>query len=172
MKQNQDWTTPDAVDALLDQWRRERPDLDLAAMGTIGRLGRLTIIVTRRIEETLEAHGLSIADFDVLAALRRAGTPFEVKPTDLARTLMLSPAGITGRLDRLEQAGHVERRMDPEDRRSYLVRLSPSGLDLIDAAVTAHVANEERLLSVLNGEDRDLLDAVLRRLLYGVQRLD
>jgi DNA-binding MarR family transcriptional regulator len=155
----------DDVDVLLDQWRRERPDLALEAMGIIGRLGRLMAHVGRAVDAELRRHGLSTAEFDVLATLRRGGPPFEAKPTDLARSLMLSPAGMTSRLDRLEAAGHVERRMDPDDRRSYLVRLTSGGRALVDRAVTDHVANEEHLLAALAPRRRATLDALLRELL-------
>ena len=157
----------DPVDALIEQWRRCRPDLEpgLAAMATIGRLGRLTAVVRPRIEAALAAIGLGVADFDVLAALRRSGEPYVLRPIDLAHTLMLSPAGMTGRLDRLEQAGHVTRRLDADDRRSLLVELTDQGLTAIDAAVTDHVANEEQLLAALSDRERAALDRTLRKLL-------
>jgi DNA-binding MarR family transcriptional regulator len=156
---------PDAVDTVLAQWRRQRPDLELVPMGVVGRLARLMAHLAREIEAGLAAHDLSTAEFDVLAALRRGGEPFEAKPSELARLLMLSPAGMTGRLDRLEQAGHVERRMDPDDRRSYLVRLSRQGLAVVDRAVADHVANEARLLTPLGRRERAQLDDLLRTLL-------
>jgi DNA-binding MarR family transcriptional regulator len=161
---------PDPVDALLDQWRRERPDLDLVPMGVFGRLGRLAALTTRAIESGLAAHDLSIADFDVLAALRRSGEPFEMMPSAVARQVMLSPAGMTGRLDRLEAAGLVERRMDPDDRRSFLVRLSAEGRDRIDRAVADHVANEAALLDGLSASQIAAFDDLLRRLLASVDR--
>ena len=162
---------PDAVDLLLDQWRRERPDLDLDLdpMGVFGRLGRLAALTTRAIEAELGAHDLTIADFDVLSALRRAGEPFEMMPSAIARQVMLSPAGMTGRLDRLESAGLVERRLDPDDRRSFLVRLTPEGLVRVDAAVTDHVANEADLLSALGRTERRELDRLLRQLLASLE---
>jgi DNA-binding MarR family transcriptional regulator len=156
----------DTVDALVDQWRRVRPDLEpqLGAMAIVGRLGRLHAMIRPAVEAVLNTHGLGIADFDVLAALRRSGEPFVLRPSDLAHALMLSPAGITGRLDRLELAGHITRHLDPDDRRSLLVELTASGLATVDAAVTDHVANEERLLAHLTIDERRELDRILRRL--------
>lgn len=156
----------DPVDDLIDQWRHVRPDLEpqLAAMATIGRLGRLHAMIRPAVEAVLLEHGLGVADFDVLAALRRSGEPFVLRPSDLAGALMLSPAGITGRLDKLEQAGHITRRLDPDDRRSLLVELTESGLATVDAAVTDHVANEDRLLAILTLEERRTLDRILRKL--------
>ncbi len=155
----------DPVDELLAQWRRERPDIDFAPMGLIGRVGRLSALIGRSIDAELGDHALTVGEFDVLAALRRSGAPFELKPTDLSRALMLSPAGMTNRLDRLEAAGHVERRMDPDDRRSYLVRLSKQGRSTIDRAVVAHVDNETRLLAPLTEREQRTLDSLLRKML-------
>jgi DNA-binding MarR family transcriptional regulator len=157
--------TPDHVDALIAQWRVERPDLDLDAMATIARLGRLHAHTSRAIEEVFRRHGLSIGEFDVLAALRRAGEPYEQRPTQLAGTLMLSPAGMTNRLDRLEARGWLERRSDPDDRRSWIVALTADGRSVVDAAVTEHVANEHRILAGLSATQRRGLDAAVRTLL-------
>lgn len=156
----------DHVDQLIEQWRRERPDLnDLDAMATFGRLGRLMTLATASIESTFAAHGLTIGEFDVLAALRRSGAPFETRPTDLAKLVMLSPAGMTTRLDRLEAAGHVERRIDRADRRSWRIRLTDAGRAVVDDAVDDHVANEAELLRPLSGAERKALDQALRKLL-------
>ena len=155
----------DHVDELIAQWERERPDLELTAMAIFGRLGRAHVHVSRAIEETFASHGLNVGEFDVLAALRRAGAPFTLRPTDLARMLMLSPAGMTNRLDRLEGAGWVERRPDEHDRRSSWVVLTAAGRKLVDRAVADHVANEARLLAPLSATERAALDRALRKLL-------
>jgi DNA-binding MarR family transcriptional regulator len=156
---------PDAVDQVIAQWHRERPDLDLAAMGTIGRLARLFAYLAPAVESVLRDHGLSTGEFDVLAALRRDGAPFRQTPSDLAAALMLSPAAMTNRLDRLESAGLISREPNPASRRSLLVSLTDEGLRAVDATVTEHVANEERLLSGLSAAQRGRLDDLLRRLL-------
>lgn len=155
------------MDFLVDQWRAERPDLepDLAAMGTIGRMGRVMARMTGAIEEVFARHGLTTADFDVLAALRRSGAPFVLRPTDLSRLLMLSPVGMTNRLDRLHAAGLVHRSPDPDDRRSWSIQLTDEGREVVDAAVTEHVANEARLLEALSATQRKTLDRALRALL-------
>ena len=155
----------DHVDRLIEQWARERSDLELEPMAIIGRLGRLHALATRSIAEVFARHGLQIGEFDVLAALRRSGDPFIMKPSDLARVLMLSPAGMTNRVDRLEAAGWIERRADPDDRRSSLVKLTDDGRELVDRAVTDHVANEARLLEPLSPTERTALDRALRTLL-------
>lgn len=163
-------TPTDAVDAILEQWRRERPDLELLPMAIFGRLARLFAVGARAVSATLAEHDLNIGEFDVLAALRRAGAPHCLTPGELARVLMLSSGAITNRIDRLEQAGLVERRDDPADRRGVLVALTPAGRERVDVAVTAHVANEGRLLSSLNAREQAELDALLRKLLAALER--
>jgi DNA-binding MarR family transcriptional regulator len=155
----------DAVDEFIAQWRRERPDLALDAMATVGRLGRVAGIGERVIEANLRRHGLRLGEFDVLAALRRMGAPHVAAPSRLTRMLMLSPAAMTNRLDRLEQAGLIERRPAPDDRRSTPVALTDAGFAAVDAAVTDHVALEQEILSALSPDQRRALDDALRVLL-------
>ena len=157
----------DPVARLVGQWARERPDLrdDLGAMATFGRMGRFNAFAGRAIEAVFEAHGLNTGEFDVLAALRREGEPFALTPSALARTLMLSPAGMTNRIDRLVASGLVERQPDEDDRRSLRVALTPAGRELVDAAVTDHLANEVRLLATLSAKDRANLDRIVAKLL-------
>ncbi|GAA1861601.1 MarR family transcriptional regulator [Pseudonocardia ailaonensis] len=161
----------DAIDGIVGQWRAERPDLgdeELAAMALFGRLGRLAQVAEPLVGRVFVRHGLATGEFDVLAALRRSGEPFTLTPTALARQLMLSPAAMTNRLDKLEAAGRVDRRLDPENRRSMLVTLTPAGLEMVDGVVGEHVANERELLSVLSAADRARLDVILKRLLAGL----
>ena len=159
----------DPVDTIVEQWSRERPDLELEAMGVVGRLGRLLVVAQREIETVFTTHGLQRGEFDVLAALRRSGEPFELNPSVLADTLMLSRAGMTGRLDRLESAGLVRRIADAEDRRAVRVALTDAGRKLIDTVVTAHTENETRMLSVLSAKDRRELDRIARVLLGSLE---
>jgi len=160
----------DAVDDLVDQWRRERPDLEPEVMGTFGRFGRIFAHATRAIDATLAPFTLQMGEFDVLAAIRRSGAPFVIAPSRLTTSLMLSPSGMTSRLDRLEKLGLIERKASPDDRRSLLVVLTPEGKRVVDEAVTAHVANETRLLSPLTAAEAKTLDQLLRKLLHGLER--
>ena len=155
----------DAVDDFIDQWRRERPDLKPEVMGIFGRMGRVWAHSLRAIEATLGRWNLQFGEFDVLATMRRSGPPFVVAPSQLTRSMMLSPSGMTSRLDRLEKLGYVERRANPDDRRGLLVVLTEAGRSLVDEVVTAHVANETKLLSTLTAAERKALEAVLRTLL-------
>lgn len=155
----------DDIDRVVAQWRRERPDLDISPLALLGRLFRAAQLADRALAEGTARHGLRPGWFDLLAALRRAGPPYELNPTDLMEATMLSSGGITKRLDRLTAAGLVERRPDPDDRRGTLVRLTRKGRHLIDRALAEHVADEERLLQPLRPGDRRALDDLLRRLL-------
>lgn len=159
----------DAVDRFVAAWRAERPDIELRAMATIGRLGRTSVLVRKLVESELARFDLAVADFDVLATLRRAGPPYSMTPTQLYKSLMLTSGTMTSRLDSLELRGLVARADDPGDRRGILVTLTPTGLKRVDAAVTAHVANEARILSALTKAEQTVLDDILRKLLV---RLD
>lgn len=144
------------------EWRRERPDLDVSPQSLIGRLHRLALALTEELTTVYERHGLGEGDFDVLAALRRAGTPYERTPTELARTTMVTSGAATKRIDRLEAAGLVRRRRREDDGRGRVVALTPKGRRVIDAAFTDHIANEHRLIEGLTEEQRDQLSVLLR----------
>ena len=159
----------DRIDRIGEQWRRERPDLDLSALELVGRLLRAAELADARLTAGLAGFGLQPGWFDLMAALRRAGAPYELSPTELMSSTMLTSGGITKRLDRLVEAGLVERRPDPNDRRGTRVRLTRRGKGAIDRALAAHVANEEQLLSALSAADRRALDAALRKLLESLE---
>jgi DNA-binding MarR family transcriptional regulator len=157
--------SPDHVDAIVAQWRRERPELDTKALATMGRLFRVASLAEPVLARPLRELGLRPGWFDLLAALRRVGEPYRLNPTELMRATMLSSGGMTKRLDRMEESGLVERLPDPHDRRGTLVALTPRGKATIDTAIEAHVRNETRLLDGLAPADRRALDRLLRMLL-------
>ena len=156
---------PDHIDAIVAQWRRERPDLDVRPLGVLGRLFRVAQLADAELSIGLSDYELQPGWFDLLAALRRAGRPYELNPTELMRTTMLSSGGMTKRLDRMAEAGLVERRPDPKDRRGTLVGLTAKGRSVVDDAIAMHLANEARLLRALPPTDRRTLDRLLRALL-------
>lgn len=160
---------PDAVDAILAQWHRERPDLDVSPMGPIGRLGRCAALLQRKLEDTFATFGITAGDFDVLASLRRSGQPFRLAPTALFSTLMVTSGTMTHRLQRLEGNGLVQRVANPADARSLLVELTAPGLALIDRAVKAHVDNELAILSLIPSTAVAALDAQLATLLAALE---
>ncbi|GES43426.1 transcriptional regulator [Rhizobium dioscoreae] len=155
----------DRIDKILAQWRRERPDLDTTAMGLFGRLRNLALHLSREMEKTFGRFGLNSANFDMLATLRRSGEPYTLSPSDLMETMMVSSGTMTNRIDQLERAGLVARSQNPDDGRSFLISLTPKGFELIDAAVTAHVETQKRLISTLSEGERMTLDRLLRNYL-------
>ncbi|MQA40498.1 MarR family winged helix-turn-helix transcriptional regulator [Rugamonas aquatica] len=159
----------DAVDTIVAQWRRERPDLDVASMATIGRLKRCAALLQRRLDATFAEFGMGAWEFDVLATLRRSGAPYCLAPTALFSAMMITSGTMTHRLQRLEASALVERMPNPADARSLLVRLTPAGLELIERAVAAHVDNEREILSPLNPAELALLDSGLIKLLAALE---
>jgi DNA-binding MarR family transcriptional regulator len=160
---------PDHVDEIVAQWQRERPDLDTAALAILGRLFRAAHLADGALARGLAGFHQPPGWFDLLAALRRAGAPFELTPTQLMRTTLLSSGGMTKRLDRLVEAGLVKRRPDPDDRRGTRVRLTKKGRAAIEAAIEVHVSNENGLLHPLTSAERRALDESLRRLLVSLE---
>ncbi|HKP18540.1 MAG TPA: MarR family transcriptional regulator [Gaiellaceae bacterium] len=160
----------DQVDAILEQWRRERPDLDPSPMEIFGRILRASRYTERALEQVFKRFGLDLGLFNVLSALRRHGPTYRLSPSELNGWCMLTSGAMTKRLDRLEKAGLVVRRADPSDRRGVLVELSPAGLALIDQVVVAHIENESRLLTVLSPKMHEELAALLRRLLAHLEQ--
>lgn len=155
--------TPDRVARIQAEWRRERPDLDIAPQGVIGRLHRLAAYLSDDLVAVYARHDLGEGEFDVLATLRRAGTPFERAPSELAEHTMVTTGAMTKRIDRLVDAGLVERRIPASDGRRRIVALTPAGLSVIDATFTEHMANERRLVDRLSPQDRGTLESILER---------
>jgi DNA-binding MarR family transcriptional regulator len=158
----------DGVDLILEQWRRERPELDHSPIGVVGRISRLARGLEARLDAVYREHGLEPGWHDVLATLRRAGPPYRLRPSELAGTLMLTSSGTTKRLDRLEEAGLVARAPDPDDRRGTLITLTPAGRKLIDEVTPAHLDNERRLVAALSEQEQRRLAELLRKLALGL----
>lgn len=159
----------DEVDRLVEAWGRERPDLDLSPMEVLSRVSRLShhLDVARRT--AFAEHGLEPWEFDVLAALRRAGTPYELSPGRLLRETLVTSGTMTNRVDRLVARGLVERLPDPHDRRGVLVRLTPAGERIVDAALTGLLDRERGLLTGVDADGRGRLSALLRDLLGSLE---
>jgi len=158
----------DAVDAIIEQWRTERPDLDPSAKEVTGRIIRLASLFQARYDQAFRDLGLNEADYGVLAPLRRAGAPFELTPTELARHRMITSGGMTAAIDRLGRQGFVARVPNPGDRRGSLVRLTPRGLEAVDVAMERHARIEHELIASLDAGDRAQLRALLHSLLVEV----
>lgn len=159
----------DHVEKILEQWRRERPDLDVAPMGLIGRVKRLAVHLSREQDKVFVRFGLNSASFDVLATLRRSGAPYSLSPGELMASTMVTSGTMTNRIDQLEKLGLVERTKNPDDGRGFLIALTPEGLALIEEAVAAHTANQARLVSGLPEAEREALVALVTKFLGGFE---
>jgi len=164
----------DEIDRIIDEWNRVRPGLDVSPTHVLQRITRLGLLQSDSFARVFRRHGLTWGEYLVIAALRRAGPPYQMNPTTLYGSVILSSGGMTKRLDRLERAGLVKRLPDPTDRRGRLVALTEKGRQLVDQAVIDHLANEEYLLSGLTRQERDDLADLLRKLLSSApfQELD
>jgi len=155
----------DHIDWVIEGWERERPNLDVAPIAVINRLERLQSYLRAEVATVFERFGLTGPSFAVIATLRRAGTPYQLSQRALMDALQLTGGTVSVRIDRLERDGIVERLPDPHDQRGVLVRLTEKGEQLFDQVAPLHLANEDRLLSALNRQQRDQLAALLRILL-------
>ncbi len=155
----------DEVDELIDAWSRERSDLDLAPVSVFSRISRLARHLDLARREAFSAHGIESWEFDVLAALRRAGSPYQLSPGRLLRETLVTSGTMTNRVDRLAARGFVERHPDPDDRRGVIVRLTREGKAAVDGAFTALLDAEKGLLADLSPAQQRELANLLRRLL-------
>ncbi|WP_346771922.1 MarR family transcriptional regulator [Streptomyces sp. JH14] len=156
--------SPDAVDLILEQWKRELPSLDASPMEVLGRLHRSFLRYQGLLSDLFDCFDLNMASFDVLAALRRSGPPYRCTAGELADISLVTTGGITLRLDRLEKAGLVTRERDPGDRRVVHARLTDRGIEIADVVAVAHFANEERMLAELTEAERRQLGRLLGKL--------
>jgi DNA-binding MarR family transcriptional regulator len=154
----------DAVDLIVSQWADQRPDVDASPMHVVGRIHRLAAELDQMLAPIFSAHGLGDGEFDVLATLRRAGDPYELSPGGLGASMMVTSGAVTKRIDRLERAGLVTRRVSEHDARARLIQLTAAGLRLVNTAIEEHVANESRLMAGLTSDERDTLTRLLRKL--------
>ena len=154
---------PDEVDRIVAAWRRVAPGVDVEPLEVLSRVARLAHHLDRLRRSAFASHALETWEFDVLAALRRAGEPHELSPGQLVVQTLVTSGTMTNRVDRLERRGLVQRRPAPDDGRSVLVRLTGEGARAVDAALADLVAAEDRMLAVLPPGERRALASLLRR---------
>lgn len=154
----------DEVDRLVSAWSRERPDVDASPLEVLSRVTRLARHLDLARRTAFGGHDLEPWEFDVLAALRRAGTPYALSPGDLLRQNLVGSGTMSNRLDRLESRGFLRREPDPNDRRGVRAVLTPEGRAVVDAALDDLLQQEREILSVLTPDQRDNLAQMLRAL--------
>jgi DNA-binding MarR family transcriptional regulator len=159
----------DLTDRVLSGWQGARPELEIGALQVTGRLSRIGPLLAKRQEVVFGRFGLNRGEVGALSALRIAGPPHRLSPTRLGRGLMLSSAGVTSRIDRLERRGLVRRLADPDDRRGVIVELTDEGLEVVDTAVAAITISDRQLLERLDPQEVAQLQDLLRKLLGGLE---
>lgn len=155
----------DAIDEVIDQWSRERPDAATWPVSVLGRVVRLARVLDREHKKFCAEHDLEPFEFDVLTTLLRSGEPYELTANELLKAAMVTSGAITNRIDRMEARGLVERVRNLEDRRSVRVRLTPRGCEVVDGLFSIHLANAAAMLQPLASEEREQLASALRVLL-------
>lgn len=155
---------PDEVDRLVAAWGRERPDLDVRPLEVLSRVTRLARHLDRARREAFTDHALEVWEFDVLAALRRAGPPYTLSPGQLLAQTLVTSGTMTNRIDRLESRRLAQRLPDPDDRRGVRVRLTAEGKERVDSALADLLAREQALLAGLTPRQQDSLSGLLRQL--------
>ncbi|MGE0844937.1 MAG: MarR family winged helix-turn-helix transcriptional regulator [Flavobacteriaceae bacterium] len=159
-----DPTYRDVMDVGVAQWRRERPDLDPSAKAITGRILRLHDVILRAFNAAFAAHGLKYPNYAVLATLRSAGAPFELTPSALQNTMVLTSGGLSKLLGRLERNGLITRKSGPNDGRTVIVRLTEKGRKLVDGAMATQAKVEHELIASISPQERIVLQSLLRRL--------
>ena len=154
----------DEVDRIVGAWVRERPDLDFAPLQVLSRVGRLARHLDRARRTAFTASGLESWEFDVLSALRRAGSPYELSPKALLQQTLVSSGTMTNRIDRLVTRTLVERHTDPNDGRGILVTMTDDGRQRVDTAISTLLVSENELLDGLSAGDQERLAGLLRKL--------
>jgi DNA-binding MarR family transcriptional regulator len=157
----------DHVDRMLEIWKRELPELDLATEGIVERIQKLNKHLDRAMNETLAEFSLDRGEWWLLGALRKSGPPYRRSPGHLAEDLGLSSGAMTNRLDRLEQAGLLRRLPDPSDRRSLHVELTEAGWQRWQDSVGVQAQKEAMVASALTPKEKEQLNSLLRRLMLG-----
>ncbi len=152
------------VDRIIGEYEKERPDLDVTPLDIFGRIVRINMKFLNYVNDFLDEYGLSVGLFDVLAALRRAGAPYQLKPSSLCELTMLTSGGMTGRLDQLERLGYVRRVLGIHDRRVMFAELTSEGLQVIDMLLEIHFDGERKLLEGMQEADQSELPRILKSL--------
>ena len=160
----------DSIDAKLEVWLREIPDLDARTEGIVDRINILQRVIRKTHDDTLEEFGLSWGEVQVLSSIRYGGAPYRSTPGKLATQLGLSSGAMTARLDKMEEAGLIQRLRDPDDRRGVLIEVTDRGRELWEETIAVQAEKEAIVASTLSERDQDKLNELLRRLVLAFTR--
>jgi DNA-binding MarR family transcriptional regulator len=159
---------PDHVDRVVEQWGAERPELDASPIRIVGRVSRLSRSIDRQLKTVFDRHQIEAWEYDVMAALRRSGPPYELTAGELLAALMITSGAVTNRIDRMEARGLVRRVKAPHDGRIVRVQLTAAGRAVIDGATPAHLDNEREILRYLSPAETLQLERLLRKVQRGL----
>src|ERR1700716_3645399 len=159
----------DWIDQVVERLSELQPGLPVDTYHVTGRISRIAARIAQREDEIFGRYGLTRGDVGVLGALRTSPPPHTLSPTQLFRGLMMSSAGMTKRLDRLEKLGLVKRNPDKDDRRGVTIHLTERGRRLLARAVAENTKNEATPLAGVNGKERRALADLLREILSRVE---
>lgn len=154
----------DRIDPLIEEWHRELPSADADVLGVVGRIQYLGNRYESAANNALKPLGIKFTDFDVLGTLRRTGKPYKLSPTQLCNAVLITSGAMTAALDRLEDAGLIDREADPEDRRARLASLTSKGIEITDKAAKARFSVARKSMAVLSNKEKQTLENLLRKL--------
>ncbi|NOH94456.1 MarR family transcriptional regulator [Vibrio sp. AIC-3] len=152
----------DAIDRVVEQWAKEKPELETEPMAMMGRIMRIAKYMETQVAELHKKYDMKLGEFDVLATLRRSGKPYQLTPSELIGSMMLTSGAMTNRLDKLEAKGLISREHSKEDRRSVSVQLTKDGLILIDQMMTEHVETQKKLVKSLSASQKKNTNQLLK----------
>ncbi|MEC7308986.1 MarR family transcriptional regulator [Vibrio crassostreae] len=152
----------DAIDRVVEQWAKEKPELETEPMAMMGRIMRIAKYMETRVAELHKKYDMKLGEFDVLATLRRSGKPYRLTPSELIGSMMLTSGAMTNRLDKLEAKGLISREHSKEDRRSVSVQLTKDGLILIDQMMTEHVEMQKKLVKSMSASQKKNTNQLLK----------
>ncbi|MBT9243513.1 MarR family winged helix-turn-helix transcriptional regulator [Vibrio splendidus] len=152
----------DAIDRVVEQWAKEKPELETEPMAMMGRIMRIAKYMETQVAELHKKYDMKLGEFDVLATLRRSGKPYRLTPSELIGSMMLTSGAMTNRLDKLEAKGLISREHSKEDRRSVSVQLTKDGLVLIDQMMTEHVETQKKLVKSLSTSQKKNTNQLLK----------
>ncbi|WP_045423576.1 MarR family winged helix-turn-helix transcriptional regulator [Vibrio jasicida] len=155
----------DAIDRVVSQWAKEKPELDTEPMAIMGRLMRIAKHMENHVADLHKRYDLKMGEFDVLATLRRSGQPYRLTPSELISSMMLTSGAMTNRLDKLEKKGLIAREHSQEDRRSVTVELTEKGFELIDSLIEQHLQAQHELMGSLSNAEKGQVNQALKLLL-------
>lgn len=155
----------DGIDRVVQDWRRERPDIDVSSIGIVSRVWRVSRLLEQARKERLAELGTDRVTLDVLAMLRRSGAPYRLTAGQLTHGSLITSGGVSQRLEKLEKAGMITRHIDTRDRRRIEVELTAEGMRLVDSVLADLMEHESKLLEELSETDQDDLRRTLKKLL-------